>query len=657
MGPGLGGGCEAGDWNQANREQQLSAAGPGRDLGTTRKVVLGACGDVSGEVNPPGFPWELRNYVPAERTRGFEEMWNMWRGCNVAGSEAPKKESLDHWQRFAYDIADRRAEQRVKFEQSWDKRGFAPLRMLITGTAGAGKSLTVRAIVGRRRALAAEQGRTQGQVSGSCVLAAPTGCAAFQMKFGASTVHRAFGLGISFCGPSKKQSESFLERAKRLREATLFILDEFSMLSRAMVGKVLYRAREVFGAKPDGWGRDVTMGGRDTIFSGDPRQAQPIGGEPFQREGPYKGKGLNKPRSGEAPPGTPDMHALTSDGVLFREEFMSKEGDVVILHEVHRISREDKSMSQEKQALYAAEADRFLTVTAGMSECTWIPGDRDWLARRERGQLERTPEGQQALKLFKNAPVLMDGRKVSGTQDDVADVRNAEELTRLCVEQGTPILRCRAFHKDFAEDMKPELMDSDNFQGLKSNLDLCEGARVLLTQNEWVEAGLMNGAIGDVVGFVWGKGGCPDAKDIQKQAPICVVVLFDDVDLGSGADGQPRCFFPELCKSLSQGGLGKDDSGRWKACRLVPIFRRSATAEGEDSVSRWQFPLTLAWALTHWKAQGMTLRRARVRVGAKVAAMVGIGFVAMTRVKHPWEGRRKGVVSGGGLRCDSANFL
>ena len=55
----------------------------------------------------------------------------------------------------------------------------------------------------------------------------------------------------------------------------------------------------------------------------------------------------------------------------------------------------------------------------------------------------------------------------------------------------------------------------------------------------------------------------------------------------------------------------------------------------EEHVSREQFPLTLAWALTHWKAQGMNLRRARVNLGQRAAGTAGVGFVASSRVRHP----------------------
>ena len=49
---------------------------------------------------------------------------------------------------------------------------------------------------------------------------------------------------------------------------------------------------------------------------------------------------------------------------------------------------------------------------------------------------------------------------------------------------------------------------------------------------------------------------------------------------------------------------------------------------------RKQFPLTLAWCLTHWKAQGMTLFKVKIAVGDKVAKSLGVGYTAASRVKH-----------------------
>ena len=139
----------------------------------------------------------------------------------------------------------------------------------------------------------------------------------------------------------------------------------------------------------------------------------------------------------------------------------------------------------------------------------------------------------------------------------------------------------------------------------------------------------MNGAAGVVRGFIWPKGGDPNSADEDKQAPLCVVVEFDDVDLGTDAEGKPRTFFPDLT-------MGLDKKGKERSLKCVPIFRQEVDAANLEHVKRSQFPLTLAWALTHWKAQGMTLERVRVHLSDRTAALPGIGFVACTRVKHPW---------------------
>ena len=89
-------------------------------------------------------------------------------------------------------------------------------------------------------------------------------------------------------------------------------------------------------------------------------------------------------------------------------------------------------------------------------------------------------------------------------------------------------------------------------------------------------------------------------------------------------------FFPSKAEVL-----GVNSNGKLRASQLVPLFRSNVAADGgEVNLSRQQFPLVLAWALTHWKAQGMTLSRVRISMGARTAGQVGVGMVAVTRVKH-----------------------
>ena len=81
----------------------------------------------------------------------------------------------------------------------------------------------------------------------------------------------------------------------------------------------------------------------------------------------------------------------------------------------------------------------------------------------------------------------------------------------------------------------------------------------------------MNGAMGSVRGFVWPSGGSPQAEDESKQAPICALVEFDDVDLGlepdCDEDGVPRA---------AEGGGGILHRPRWFFPSTVDAFGEAA---------------------------------------------------------------------------------
>ena len=66
----------------------------------------------------------------------------------------------------------------------------------------------------------------------------------------------------------------------------------------------------------------------------------------------------------------------------------------------------------------------------------------------------------------------------------------------------------------------------------------------------------------------------------------------------------------------------------------VPVFPRTISDADNRAITRTQFPLVLGWALTPWKAQGMTLAKVIVKLGAAVREP-GVLFVALSRVRHP----------------------
>ena len=123
-------------------------------------------------------------------------------------------------------------------------RDYNPLRLLVSSPAGIGKSLCLRCYTRCRRKVAMERGGKTAEEASNCTLsAAPTGCAAFHMKYGATTAHRAFGVGVRRCDPwtnaqRQAQNGAFSKTYKRLKRATFVVLDEISMIGRQFLGKI-----------------------------------------------------------------------------------------------------------------------------------------------------------------------------------------------------------------------------------------------------------------------------------------------------------------------------------------------------------------------------------------------------------------------------------
>ena len=119
----------------------------------------------------------------------------------------------------------------------------------------------------------------------------------------------------------------------------------------------------------------------------------------------------------------------------------------------------------------------------------------------------------------------------------------------------------------------------------------------------------MNGSQCTLKHSLYAPGTHPNHHDPTQRLPACIILDFPKYT------GPP--FFPE------------PERKTW-----VPIFPRTVYDADNRSISRTQFPLVLGWALTPWKAQGMTLDKVIVKLGAAVREP-GVLFVALSRVRHP----------------------
>jgi ATP-dependent DNA helicase PIF1 len=183
--------------------------------------------------------------------------------------------------------------------------------------------------------------------------------------------------------------------------------------------------------------------------------------------------------------------------------------------------------------------------------------------------------------------------RIYGKKKDV-NAYNHEKMRDL----GVPVKQIKAQHTGTGAAEA----DWEKGGNLHKTLPLCLGARVMLTENLWTERGLVNGALGTVKGFHWQEG-----ADLEKDIPT-ILVAFDSYD----------------------GPLLEDFEGGIRAVPIAPSKREFAI--NNVACTRTQVPLTVAWAITVHKAQGITADKIVTNIAEK-DHVVGLTYVAISRVK------------------------
>lgn len=169
---------------------------------------------------------------------------------------------------------------------------------------------------------------------------------------------------------------------------------------------------------------------------------------------------------------------------------------------------------------------------------------------------------------------LKDALHLFPTVNQVDDYNTAvlESLTDKKTNKPVPVARVLADH-NCPQARQGSLNDAD---GLEPKLFLAKGAKIMLRKNLWTEQGLVNGAIGHIVDIVYNQDSRP-----SYDAPALLI-----------------CHFP------SYKGPYLDPEKK-----TVPIIteQRSWTTDSGIQCTREQFPVSLAYATTVHKSQGLTL--------------------------------------------------
>ncbi|KAL8570077.1 hypothetical protein ACOMHN_036354 [Nucella lapillus] len=161
-----------------------------------------------------------------------------------------------------------------------------------------------------------------------------------------------------------------------------------------------------------------------------------------------------------------------------------------------------------------------------------------------------------------------------------------------------PIALIKAESKPKGEANKTS---AERDSGLTSVIALLKDTVFRLSCNLWTEAGLTNGAVGNVYDIVY----APNTK--PPELPVAVIGIFDDYCGPS--------FLPDVPKSVP----------------ICPVQRTSIS--NKIHCSRTMLPIILGYALSIHKLQGSTLDKVILNAGLKEFAL-GLLFVGASRVKR-----------------------
>ena len=393
-----------------------------------------------------------------------------------------------------------------------------PLHMIISGTAGTGKSYLINCL----RILLDHHLR----------VAAPTSVAAFNVD--GVTLHSLFGL-LTKAEFKDLEGNRLNEMQQTLSNTRYLIIDEMSMVGRKIFGQLDKRLRQLFPHNAE-----HVFGGCSVIIFGDFGQLPPVMDLPLYT--------------------TISRSDLSEQGRCAYLHF----NKVVVLDQVIRHAGQDPQQIQFWEIL--------LRLRDGISTMD------DW-----NYLMQRTPTEVQDLSLFANALHLYP-TKEAVVEHNVAKLHDSNQPIATIKAVHTGPNACRA--------------SADEANGLEPVICLAKFARVMLISNLWVDAGLVNGAMGTIDEICYRTGGPPNL-------PLAVMVKFDHYS-GPTFHGQGT----------------------------VPIapIRRTWFKSG-CQCSRLQLPLRLAWAVTIHKLQGLTIDKLVVDIGKREFSP-GLTFVACSRVRN-----------------------
>ena len=414
-----------------------------------------------------------------------------------------------------------------------------PLRLIITGGSGSGKSSVLRCASLHAEKILRKAGDKIGKPH--VLISAPTGMAAKNVD--GATLHSIFDFkfGNEHVGLSEKK---LVNTRDMLSELKLVIIDEVSMVSADLLYKLHLRLCEIF---PDN--EEEPFAGIGIIFVGDLLQLKPIKGNYI----------FDAPKN---------SHFAAYHDVSPLWDLC----EVIDLRENHRQGDAHTwvgHLNDIRKGNITEEAEKVLK-----SRCIQEKKHINRLSTKRKMKYKPKIEEKGKFEDLTTTHIFFPNVEVNA--------HNAKMLNAL----ETPLIEIPANEPEgVSSRLIHGCIDSTNFE---RNLKIKIGARVMLIFNVNTLDGLVNGALGNVVGVEYDS----------KSSVEFIIVSFDDNETGA----EQRRKYPGLsAKYNNQHGT--------PIKRFKLIYEMTSRSGKKHAAKKWvhQFPLHLAWGITVHKIQGQTV--------------------------------------------------
>ena len=447
------------------------------------------------------------------------------------------------------------------------------LRLIVMGEAGTGKTYWVQTVEAALElyydqiGIGLASAETEGKKR--ILKMAFTGAAAH--NFGGSTIHST--LGVSVYGRTRTDTNSLLLHEKQLKfaEVKFIFVDEYSMISSTLLVQIYKALRDIFPTCSH-----LPFGGRHMIMLGDFLQLPPVGAQPLYAPCKYK---LVCEKLAVPPTYDLEINKHNQGRRLWVEEFQH------VVEFVENVRQQNDPQWHSILTHLRSGTTTAADITALQSRATSGGNDNTKLATRGVLQLHSRLADVQAtnLQMIQALPhprlLLLAEHHFVGQLDTVTE------------------FQLRNLFKVMA---RTDLRDKTN---LPPAMHIAIGAPVMLTANLCIPAGLFNGARGRVTGYL------RDHNAPLFALPLAILVHFDHLST----------LFPRFL-DLPHGTVPIRTSEGYLTMRgsTVKVLRR-------------MFPLTLAFAVSIHKSQGMSC--SEVGVNLNGCFTYEQPYVALSRAK------------------------